>query len=112
MNDTVRELVVKPLTRSSGWSKVRKEHLKRHPECAICGTKDQPAVHHIVPFGEDPHLELNPVNLITLCRKYKHHFTFGHLMKWKLYNPEIVQSAQYYQELIRKAKRIDLDLTT
>lgn len=110
--DVIRELVIKPLTRSSGWSKVRREHLKKNPYCIVCGTKKMPSVHHLVPFKEVPELELEPSNLATLCRKFKHHFTFGHLMNWRTYNNKVREIAFEFRELKEKAKKIDGDLNT
>jgi hypothetical protein len=45
-------------------------------------------VHHKMPFHIDQSLELNPQNLITLCRP--HHYLAGHLMNWSSYNPQVV----------------------
>ena len=112
MNDLIREHVVKRLTRSNGWGKTRREHLKKNPTCIVCGTKKAPSVHHAIPFKEVPELELEPSNLVTLCRKFKHHFTFGHLMSWRRYNPIIRKSSEEFQKLIYQAKKIDGDLST
>lgn len=53
--------------RGSQWNKHRKEAVNERPFCAMCGTKENLQVHHVVPFrlthdnGQD--------NLIPLCRK-------------------------------------------
>jgi 5-methylcytosine-specific restriction endonuclease McrA len=52
--------------RTSGWSKLRKEHIKKQPCCMACGTKKELEVHHIIPVHLAPEFELNPNNLITL----------------------------------------------
>lgn len=69
--------------RSSEWPKVRREHLKMFPKCAVCDGRSKVEVHHIVPFHVDRSLELNPSNLITLCESKKHgincHLFVGHL---------------------------------
>jgi len=97
----VREHVTKSLTRSSGWRKVRKEHIKAHPECAACGRKNGLEVHHIVPFQLDPSLELEPSNLITLCDKAtKCHLSFGHLGDWKSYNDEVVGDSKWFRNKV------------
>lgn len=62
--------------RSPKWPAVRAEYLKTHPECAACGTRNELNVHHVVPFHLDESKELDPENLITLCRE--HHLTVGH----------------------------------
>src|SRR6056300_1305890 len=82
--------------RSYTWSKVRKEHLKRNPECAACGRKDDLEVHHIVPYHVDPNRELDPSNLITLCGKYCH-FVFGHFMDWKSWNENVIRDCTLHR---------------
>ena len=62
--------------RSSQWPHVRVEHLTRWPTCAACGSIEALNVHHVEPFHAEPELELEPTNLITLCRR--HHFEIGH----------------------------------
>jgi hypothetical protein len=62
--------------RSPQWRKVRAEHLAVEPQCAACGEEGELEVHHIVPFNEKPELELEPTNLITLCRHC--HWRLGH----------------------------------
>ena len=62
--------------RSPQWRKVRAEHLAVESQCAACGEEDDLEVHHIVPFNEKPELELEPTNLITLCRHC--HWRLGH----------------------------------
>jgi outer membrane murein-binding lipoprotein Lpp len=77
--------------RSSKWSAVRRAFLKIHPECEACGSRDELNVHHIKPFNVAPELELDPTNLITLCRK--HHFEVGHLGNWRSANATVRQDA-------------------
>ena len=62
--------------RSGDWPRVRADFVRLHPVCEACGTKKDLNVHHIVPFHLDSSLELDPKNLITLCRE--HHFRIGH----------------------------------
>jgi len=77
--------------RSSKWSAVRRDFLKLHPACEACGSTDDLNVHHIQPFNVAPELELDPTNLITLCRK--HHFEVGHLGNWKSANATVREDA-------------------
>ena len=80
--------------RSPQWSSVRKEHIRKFPECAICGKKGllrSNEVHHILPFHLNPALELDPNNFITLCRT--HHLEWGHLFNFKSFNSEIKEWA-------------------
>lgn len=87
--------MVKRLTRSSGWSKVRREHLLAHPDCAACGKKTLTGmqVHHIKPFNLHPELELDPKNLITLCSDPQCHLLMGHLDSFKSYNVNVIEDA-------------------
>jgi len=84
------------VARSPQWEQVRKDFLKAHPLCAVCGRKGSllkpNEVHHIKPFHLHPELELDPNNLITLERDF--HLLFGHLMDWKSYNPDVVKDAE------------------
>lgn len=86
-------------SRSSGWSKVRKEHLKKEPCCAACGKTSKLEVHHIKPVHQFPELELEPSNLITLCAD-PCHLIFGHLKYWKSWNVDVVADCnEYYEKL-------------
>ena len=87
----IREHIVKALTRSSGWGKVRRAFIKEHPLCAVCGHAGE-QVHHKRPFHLQPSLELDPQNLITLCTGH-HHLLFGHLDDWKAFNPSVVEDS-------------------
>lgn len=102
----IREHIVKRFTRSSGWSKVRKNHIKKHPTCEACGDKRDPEVHHIKDFSTHPELELDKSNLITLCGK-RCHFLLGHLKDWKSINPTIVDDAAMLLEKIKNRRRKD-----
>jgi len=62
--------------RSGKWPAVRAQFVKQNPKCAACGSADQLNVHHVQPYWSHPQLELEPQNLITLCRW--HHWTVGH----------------------------------
>lgn len=62
--------------RSSKWPKVRDQFVALHPKCEACGSVLSLNVHHVKPFATNPDLELDPRNLITLCRD--HHFRVGH----------------------------------
>ena|SRR3990167_491060 len=79
--------------RSSGWNKVRKEHLRLNPNCALCGGNKIIEVHHKKPFHLKPELELEPSNLITLCESGKNgivcHRAFGHLGSYQSVNSQV-----------------------
>ena len=84
--------------RSGHWPLVRGNFIKDHPECAVCGGENELEVHHIIPVFVDKTQELNPKNLITLCNP--HHLLFGHLMKWKSFNKNVVKDAILWRERI------------
>jgi 5-methylcytosine-specific restriction endonuclease McrA len=87
--------------RSSRWPKVRAEFVRLNPVCAACGGGKELNVHHIEPFHRKPELELDPGNLITLCRE--HHFFVGHdpdgpwepkRPNWSASNPQVRQHCE------------------
>ena len=98
-----REQFVKRLGRASGWRKVRKEHLKRHPQCENCGKwqKRGMQVHHIKPVGLYPALELDPKNLITLCGNPRCHLDKGHLGNWRSYNEAVIMDTKIWSDKYR-----------
>jgi len=93
--------------RSPEWSKVRKEYLRNEPLCAVCKTKgsllNHLEVHHCLPFHLHPNLELDPDNLITLCRT--HHLLFGHLMNFKSFNENVRADALTFWQKIKSRPR-------
>lgn len=96
--------------RSDKWPKVRQEHLKKKPTCAVCGGKTTLEVHHKVPFHTKPDLELDPNNLITLCESKKNgvtcHLWFGHLGNYKCINPEVDYDTKRWNDKLKKRKEI------
>jgi 5-methylcytosine-specific restriction endonuclease McrA len=81
--------------RSPKWPAVEHAFLKAHPACEACGTKTGLNVHHCVPFHVDAAKELDPENLLTLCRP--HHLTFGHFMLWASWNKDVRQDVARYR---------------
>ena len=91
--------------RSPRWGKVRKEHLKNNPTCALCGGMRKLEVHHIKPFHVHPELELDPDNLLTLCEDkgdgvYCHLF-FGHLGSYKSINVTVREDILVWKEKLK-----------
>ena len=91
--------------RSPKWSQVRAQHLALYPKCAVCGTKGSflkpNEAHHCTPFHKKPALELEPKNLITLCRR--DHLLFGHLCNFKSYNKSIRKdAASFYKKITNR----------
>ncbi len=91
----VREWL-KSFTRDGSWRLTRTQFIDRFSVCECCGSIKELNVHHTFPVRWFPEFELNPYNLITLCRK--HHFYYGHLGNWKKWNPEIWRMAQLFQK--------------
>jgi 5-methylcytosine-specific restriction enzyme A len=79
--------------RSSKWPEVEKAFLAQHPTCAVCGSMKDRNVHHRQPFHVKPELELEPTNLITLCRTC--HFLIGHLKSWKSWNVNVEEDSSH-----------------
>jgi hypothetical protein len=83
--------------RSPEWRHVRDKFLKENPTCAACGSSKKLQVHHKMPFHVNPHLELDPKNLITLCMDENEcHLQIGHGDSWQCYNPCVEQDALKY----------------
>lgn len=84
--------------RSSEWNKVRKQFIKTHNVCAVCGIQKDLQVHHIQPFHLYPELELDTKNLITLCiSKYwgfNCHLILGHAGNFRYENPWIKEDIE------------------
>ena len=89
--DRVQGKAPKGAKRSKDWPKVRRLHLKMHPQCAVCEGTKKLDVHHGIPFHFAPDLELDPDNLYTLCRHKKYgiicHQLMGHLGNYRRINP-------------------------
>ena len=93
--------------RSSQWPQVQKAFITEHPTCAVCGKKgtllNKLNVHHQHPFHVKPELELDPNNLITLCRI--HHLWWGHLGNWASWNDTVKDdSALWYNKIANRPK--------
>lgn len=89
--------------RSPHWPTVRKHYIEKHPVCEACGSKEDLNVHHIVPFHNNPKLELEESNLITLCRK--HHFELGHLRNWSNSNPNVRRDSERMRKKLNPNRR-------
>lgn len=91
--------------RSPGWRIVREIHIKKHPNCELCGGTEICEVHHIQSFSRNPELELDPTNLITLCESGKNgivcHRAFGHLGNYQSINVNCVEDVEMWKEKIQ-----------
>ena len=82
--------------RSGEWPKVEHEHLESNPKCAACGSNQFLNVHHIIAFKHNPALELDPKNLITLCRgdgDKNCHLLLGHGGNFKFFVSHVAELA-------------------
>lgn len=94
-------LIVAGKRRSTRWPSVRARHLREHPACAACGSREQLSVHHIRPYHKFPELELDPDNFITLCEYHNCHLLLGHLCSWYSNNPAVARDAARFLQKIR-----------
>lgn len=85
--------------RSPQWAGIRRIWLSSHPTCAACGSRKSVEVHHIRPVHAFPGEELDPANLISLCRT--HHFWHGHLGAWQSWNAFVVSDAADFLARVR-----------
>lgn len=101
--------------RSPRWRSVRRRWLERHPECACCGRRTSPQVHHVTPFEVDPSLELEDSNLLTLDESLgglSCHFALAHGGSWIHFNPNVREDAaeirrhpERRREILERARR-------
>ena len=100
LTDRLQGKAPKGAKRASGWARFRREHLGT--SCEACGRSWSLEAHHIVPFHLAPDLELEPDNLLTLCRRC--HLLIGHLAAWARFNPFARSAAATMLEAIAAAR--------
>jgi len=83
---------------------VRIEHLRVEPACIVCGTRVHVEVHHVEAFHAKPELELEPSNLVTLCRR--DHFVFGHLLDFRAWDPDVRAHVKIYRGWVEHRKEL------
>jgi hypothetical protein len=88
--------------RSPKWPAVRK-HFLEGKVCAACDQRTDLEAHHIQPFDQCPERELDPQNLICLCRQC--HFFIGHLQDWRVSNPYVVMDSAWYRQRYLDARK-------
>jgi 5-methylcytosine-specific restriction endonuclease McrA len=97
-DDTQERKARRSAARDPRWKAVRRDHLRREPACAACGRRSPVTVHHIIPVTVDPCLEIDPDNLITLCRRSSHgkgcHMVIGHRCNWRSFEPRVREIAE------------------
>lgn len=84
--------------RANGWAVFRRIHIKDFCEmCEIKGSLLKPLeLHHIKRFVDNPELELDPNNVITVCRPC--HLRYAHLGSFQSYCLEIKEEAERWAE--------------
>ena len=95
--------------RSPKWPTVRTAFLRQHPRCEACGTRHDLNVHHVQPFHLYPDKELDPDNLITLCRPC--HLKYGHAcddqghVNWSCENPHVREDVHQARKQLDTRRR-------
>jgi 5-methylcytosine-specific restriction enzyme A len=104
IQDVARGKIPLEMRRSGAWPRVRAEHLKAFPACAVCDRAHKVEVHHVLPFHLHPDLELDPANFITLCEDdydgVNCHLFFGHLGNFKSFNENVLSDAAIWRQRI------------
>jgi len=72
------------MPRASGWPPLLHRLLAAAPDCVGCGRRAVTG-HHVVPFHENPTLELDPANIALVCLPC--HFVLCHGGDWRLTIP-------------------------
>lgn len=90
---SVKREVQKAEGRDPKWPAARSRWLKKNAVCAACGERRKPQVHHVVPVHEDPSLELDPKNFITLCAFNLCHLRIGHGGSYRHWAPNVRELA-------------------
>lgn len=83
--------VVCALGRSPRWYSLRCRTLQNANGCEACTSQKALQVHHVKPVYTHPELELDPSNLLVLCRTC--HLLIGHGGSWMHINPMARDSA-------------------
>jgi 5-methylcytosine-specific restriction enzyme A len=84
------------------------EGIEPHDTCAACGGKDGLQVHHVEPFHENPALELDYHNYITLCETVggpECHEKIGHGGDFKHYNPHVRADAAEFLKATKERRQ-------
>ena len=110
--DRFKGTVPKGFKRSPKWSTFRKEFIK-DKKCSVCGATTKLEAHHIIPFYILPELELDPNNLMVLCRNKKFgvncHLFIGHIGDFRKYNRTVKKDAAYWTSRLRETQVLDPD---
>ncbi len=98
---------VTAVPRAGRWPAVRAAHLAKHPACEACGSRTALNVHHCKPYHLFPALELAESNLYTLCECPSHncHLIWGHVLRWDLYNVDVIADAAHFRDQMAKARK-------
>jgi len=91
--------------RSPAWRTVRREYIKAFDSCECCdrkGARYQLEAHHVIPYHLAPDMELDFMNIMTMCRRC--HLIIGHLGGWARINPQVVAWSAFMLAAVRAAK--------
>jgi hypothetical protein len=96
----IAQLIARLQGRSTQWPALRRRAIEAQPFCSCCHAVKRLDVHHVMPFHLDKALELDPKNLIVLCRRC--HLLFGHFDDWKSFNAAVRADAAAWAEKITR----------
>jgi hypothetical protein len=97
--------VVAGVHRDPRWAAFECEHLKGK-RCLGCGRPDLLTLHHVVPFHRDQARELDPTNVVPLCRGPSFcHWHVGHgARSWESAIPDPREAAKSWGHLLAELK--------
>jgi 5-methylcytosine-specific restriction endonuclease McrA len=92
------------IKRSVYWRNFKRKYMKKVGECSACPSTKKLELHHIKSFHEYPELELDPENVICLCRSKKWgqncHLNIGHKGNYRDINPDVRRMAKESKEYL------------
>ena len=110
LKDKWRGVPLGSVGRSNKWPKVRADYVKEHPVCFCCGGTKKLEVHHVQSFHLHPDLELEPINLLTLCEAKKYgincHLFAGHSGNYRNENLRVIGDIEYIREKLSLTNKI------
>ena len=92
-------------------TRAKRDHLRRHQECAHCGIKAmllrvRLEVHHVIPVHVRPDLAAESTNLVTLCAAC--HWHIGHLGNWNGWNSKLLETISAMNQSWRESQKREL----
>jgi len=103
--------IVQRVRESWACSQAKREHIRKYPQCAVCGCQRtflriSLEAHHVVPVHVDPGLAADPHNLITLCKT--HHLYVGHLGNYHAWNSNLYATINAIRQAVSTTAKREL----